>query len=272
MELTNTPSQKAPTRHRLLGPRPMEVSHKSRESFVRAWSWPRAAATEAAPSLPQSVAVQLAGSFKRWGAMHFWTSFTHFQTTALSTHLEFSCLQQAQASPNTSPELLASNFRRPSRKKKKKNCSRKALQTVAGEPPANTSKHHGRGGDTLEYAADPSTPPGPRAQIVSIQVQLQGLHLDEVAKATRQGCCAFVTSQAAGRTQHASALSHLLLQVALSSTTNKKASTVGRPCFRGIAFLSLRGQEVHYPTGSASHQNLHARTHLLLQSSLLDVL
>ena len=120
VELTNTPSQKAPTRHWLLGPRPMEFSHKSRESCVRAWSWPRAAATEAAPSLPQSVAVQLAGSFKRWGAMHFWTHFTHFQTTALSTHLEFSCLQQAQASLNTSPELLASNFRRPSRKK---NCS-----------------------------------------------------------------------------------------------------------------------------------------------------
>ena len=117
VELTNTPSQKAPTRHWLLGPRPMEFSHKSRESFVRAWSWPRAAATEAAPSLPQSVAVQLAGSFKRWGAMHFWTHFTHFQTIALSTHLEFSCLQQAQASLNTSPELLASNFRRPSRKK-----------------------------------------------------------------------------------------------------------------------------------------------------------
>ena len=48
-----------------LGPGPMPLSSKFRDSVVRAWSWPKAAATGAAPSSPQSVVVKLADNFKR---------------------------------------------------------------------------------------------------------------------------------------------------------------------------------------------------------------
>ena len=44
----------------------MELLLNARESLLRALSSPRAVATEAAPSLPQSVAAQLAVSFEQW--------------------------------------------------------------------------------------------------------------------------------------------------------------------------------------------------------------
>ena len=66
-ELTKTPLPKRSHGAGSRGPGPMEFLLKSRESLVRAWSSPRAVATEAAPSSPQSVAAQLAASFKRWG-------------------------------------------------------------------------------------------------------------------------------------------------------------------------------------------------------------
>ena len=60
-------------------------------------------------------------------------------------------------------------------------------------------------------------------------------------------------------------ISHLSsVQVVLNSTTNKKYCS---HCWKTLLaqlslILSLRGQEVQYPTGSASRQNLRAQTHL----------